>query len=131
LVDNGFDPGRPAVVASTGVSMYLTKEATAATLAEVATLAPGSTLVMTYLLETDLVDEADRPGREMSRRGAQQSGTPFVSFYRPAEIAALARAAGFVEVQHVSGRDIAERYFRDRPDGLTPSTGEDFLVAST
>ena len=46
----GFDPGRPAVVASTGVSMYLTKEATAATLRQLAALAAGSTVAMTFLL---------------------------------------------------------------------------------
>ncbi|HTF46535.1 MAG TPA: class I SAM-dependent methyltransferase, partial [Pseudonocardia sp.] len=40
----GFDPGQPAVVVSTGVSMYLTKDATAATLRQLAELAPGSTL---------------------------------------------------------------------------------------
>ncbi|GAA3430453.1 class I SAM-dependent methyltransferase [Kutzneria kofuensis] len=131
LVDNGFDPTKPAVMASTGVSMYLTKEATVATLAKVATLAPGSTLVMTYLLELDLVDERDRPGREMSAQGAARSNTPFVSFYRPEEMLAMAREAGFAHVEHVSGRTIAERYFAGRPDGFTPSTGEDFLVAST
>ncbi|HJT24455.1 MAG TPA: class I SAM-dependent methyltransferase, partial [bacterium] len=35
----GFDVKRPAVVASTGVSMYLTKEAVAATLRQAATMA--------------------------------------------------------------------------------------------
>ena len=44
LAAAGFDAGRPAVVASTGVSMYLTREAIAATLRQVAALAPGSTL---------------------------------------------------------------------------------------
>ena len=62
----GFDPALPAVVASTGVSMYLTKDATATTLRQLATLAPGSTVVMTFLLPMDLVDEPDRPGLEMS-----------------------------------------------------------------
>src|SRR5579864_8659049 len=36
----GFDASRPAVVASAGVAMYLTKDAIAATLRQVATLAP-------------------------------------------------------------------------------------------
>ena len=50
LAAAGFDAGRPAVVASTGVSMYLTREATAATLRQVARFPPGSTLAMTFLL---------------------------------------------------------------------------------
>ena len=37
----GFDPSQRAVVASTGVSMYLTEDAIAATLRQVAALAPG------------------------------------------------------------------------------------------
>src|SRR5438876_2470761 len=44
LAAAGFDAGRPAVVASTGVSMYLTKDAIAATLLPVAALPPGPTL---------------------------------------------------------------------------------------
>jgi len=42
-----------------------------------------------------------------------------------------ARAAGFADVRHVSGRDMNERYFAGRPDGLRMSTGEDFLIATT
>ena len=91
----GFDPGQPAVVASTGVTMYLTKEATAATLRQLAALAPGSTLAMTFLLPPELLDEADRPGSQTAERGARASGTPFISFYTPAEMLALARDAGF------------------------------------
>lgn len=127
----GFDPNLPAVVTSTGVSMYLTKDATAATLHQLAALAPGSTVVMTYLLPAELVDDADRPGLEMSTRGASASGTPFISFYSPEEMIALARDAGFPEARHVSSGMLADRYFAGRADGLRPSTGEDLLVATT
>lgn len=130
LVAAGFDPGRPAVVVSTGVTMYLTKGATAATLRQLAGLAPGSTLAMTFLLPTDLVDVADRAGLQVSENGARASGTPFVSFYTPQEMLALARESGFDSPRHVSGASLAERYFADRTDGLRPSSGEDLLVAT-
>ncbi|MFF2108786.1 class I SAM-dependent methyltransferase [Rhodococcus koreensis] len=130
LVAAGFDPGRPAVVVSTGVTMYLTKGATAATLRQLAGLAPGSTLAMTFLLPTDLVDVADRAGLQVSENGARASGTPFVSFYTPQEMLALARDSGFDSPRHVSGASLAERYFADRTDGLRPSSGEDLLVAT-
>lgn len=96
----GFDPGQPAVVVSTGVSMYLTKDATAATLRQLAGLAPGSTLAMTFLLPAELLDEAVRPGLQATEKGARASGTPFISFYTPQEMLALARDAGFREAQH-------------------------------
>ena len=56
LLEAGFDREKPAVVASTGVSMYLTKEAIAATLRQIAALAPGSMLAMTSILPVKLVD---------------------------------------------------------------------------
>jgi len=127
----GFDRDRPAVVACTGVTMYLTKDATAATLRRLAGMAPGSTLAMTFTLPVDLVDQADRSALEAVKPQAQAAGTPFVSFYAPQEMLALARDAGFKDVRHVSGTVLAERYFADRTDGLRPSSGEDFLVAST
>lgn len=127
----GFDATQPAVVASTGVTMYISKEATAATLGAVAGLAPGSALAMTFLLPPDLIDQADRPGLRTSEKGARAAGTPFVSFFTPAEMLELAREAGFEAPQHVSGTVLADRYFADRADGLRPSSGEDFLVAYT
>jgi methyltransferase (TIGR00027 family) len=127
----GFDPGQPAVVASTGVSMYLSKDATSATLRQLAGLAPGSTLAMTFLLPRDLLGEADRAGLQAADQGARASGTPFVSFYAPQEMLAMAREAGFADVRHVSGASLGERYFAGRSDGLRPSTGEDFLAAAT
>lgn len=131
LVHQGFDPGRRAVVASTGVSMYLTRQATEATLRQVAQLPPRSTLAMTFLLPTNLLDEADRPAFEAAQEGARRSGTPFVRFYTPDQMLALARDTGFTRAQHVSSKDLAARWFADRPDGLRPSTGEDFLIATT
>ncbi len=132
LVNAGFDASRPAIVASTGVSMYLTKDTNAATLREVAAFAPGSTLAMTFLLPLELTDGEMRPGLEMAKKGAQASGTPFISFFTPAEILALARKAGFREAEHVSAATLTERYFMHRGDGLRPPlNAEELLLAST
>jgi len=127
----GFEPDRPAVVASTGVSMYLAKDTTADILRQLAALAPGSTVVMSFLLPIELVDEPDRGGLEVSARGARASGTPFVSFFTPDEIVTMARDAGFVDVRHVAGTALAERYLAGRSDGLRPSSGENLIVATT
>ncbi|MGF7136247.1 methyltransferase (TIGR00027 family) [Paraburkholderia sp. EB58] len=132
LVTAGFDDSKPAIVVSTGVSMYLTKEANAATLREVAALAPGSTLAMTFLLPLELADPEVRPGLEMAEKGARASGTPFISFFTPPEIQSLAREAGFKDARHVSAADLTRRYFAGRTDGLRPpSNAEELLVANT
>ena len=130
LAAAGFDPGRPAAVASTGVTPYLSKEANAATLRRLADLAPGSTLVMTFLLPTELHDDALRPGFEAAEKGARAAGTPFLSFWTPDEIVALARSAGFRDVRHVSNEVLNERYFDGRTDGLRTARGEELLVAT-
>jgi methyltransferase (TIGR00027 family) len=132
LARAGFDAGQPAVVASTGVSMYLTKEANLAALRQVARLAAGSTLATTFILPLDLANPEVRPGLELAVKGARASGTPFISFFTPAEMLALARDAGFREVRHVSAAALAQRYFADRTDGLRPpDNSEELLVATT
>jgi len=128
----GFDPHRPAVVASTGVSMYLTKEAIAATLRQVAALAPGSMLAMTFLLPLELADSQARSGFQFAEKGARAHGTPFISFFTPTEMLTLASEAGFRGVQHVSAATLDERYFGGRTDGLRPpKNSEELLVAVT
>ena len=111
--------------------MYLTRDATLATLRQLSRLAPGSTLAMTFMLPPELIAEPDQAGMKASQEGARASGTPFLSFYTPSEMLDLAREAGFKQVRHVSGVTLADRYFAGRRDGLRPSTGEDFLIATT
>jgi methyltransferase (TIGR00027 family) len=132
LAASGFDSRRAAVVASTGVSMYLTRDAITATLHQVAALAPGSTLAMSFMLPLELLDPDVRPGVERAAEGARASGTPFISFFTPTEMLALARDAGFKAVQHVSAAMLAQRYFAGRTDGLRPpNNSEELLVATT
>jgi len=132
LAASGFDAEGPAVVASTGVSMYLTKDAIAATLRQVAALARGSTLVMSFMLPIELADSDVRPGIERAEAGARANGTPFISFFTPPEMLTLAHDAGFAEVQHVSAATLAQRYFAGRTDGLRPpNNSEELLVAAT
>ena len=129
LLKAGFDTSRPAVVACTGVSLYLTKEAIIATLNQIATLARGSKLAMTFYLSIELLDEEDKALMEMSIKGAGEAGTPFVSFFSPDEILELAREAGFKEAKTISTKDMD--YFTNRADHLLPASGEVFLLATT
>lgn len=129
LVEAGFDPGRPALVSSSGVSMYITKQATIATLRHLAVMAPGSMTAMTFMLPADHVEQADRPGLEDAKNGAQASGTPWVSFYTPDEIVDLATRAGFGDARYVNTSVLADRYLEGRTDGVRASSGEGLLLA--
>jgi methyltransferase (TIGR00027 family) len=131
LVASGFDAKRPAVVTSTGVSMYLTKDAIMATFRQVATFASGSTFVMSFLCPIEMLDREIRIGVERAAEGARASGTPWISFFKPDEIMAFAREAGFEKVQHVSAAALAERYFTGRTDGLRPPNNSEELLVAT
>jgi methyltransferase (TIGR00027 family) len=130
LAAAGFDAAKPAVIASTGVSMYLSRDAVLTTLRQVASLAPGSTFAMTFLLPLELMDAEVRPGFQMAEKGARAAGTPFISFFTPQEMLALAAQAGFREASHVSGGELARRYFAGRSDNFRPpDNAENLLVA--
>jgi methyltransferase (TIGR00027 family) len=131
LATASFDAGQPSVVASTGVSMYLTRDANLATLRQIAALAPGSTLAMTFILPLELLDPEERPQHEAVYKRARAAGTPFLSFFSPSEMMTLAEEAGFSKTEHVSTADLTQRYFTGRADGLQPASGEAFLVATT
>jgi len=132
LLQHGFDASRPAVIVSTGVSMYLTREANAATLREVSSFAQGSTLAMTFLLPLEMADPEVRPGLEMAEKGARASGTPFISFFTPHGMMAFARESGFKDAKHVPAAALTERYFANRDDGLRPpANAEELLIATT
>ena len=131
LLKAGFNANKPAVVACTGVSLYLTKDAITSTLNQIATLASGSKLAMTFYLSTELLDEEDKPMQEIAEKGARAAATPFVSFFAPNEILALAREAGFKEAKTISTKDMEQYYFTNRTDNLLPATGEVFLLATT
>ena len=84
---------------------------------------------MTFLLPSELLDEQDRPGLAIAANGARAAGTPFLSFFAPDEMLALAREAGLADVRHESAAELNARYFAGRSDRLRMSTGEDLLVA--
>ncbi len=129
---SGFDAGQAAIVACSGVSMYLTREAITATLLSVARLAPGSTLALSFMLPVEFANPDVRPAIERAAEGARANGTPFISWFTPEQMLGLGREAGFRDVRHVSAAALAERYFANRSDGLRPpNNAEELLVATT
>lgn len=131
LINAGFDITKPAVVACTGVTLYLTKDAIIATLKHIASMAEGSKLAMAFYLPLNLLAEEDKPLQLIAEKGAQAAGTPFISFFTPKEILDLASETGFKKAETVSADDLAKRYFAGRTDNFSPASGEEFLLATT
>lgn len=131
MIASGFDTSKPAIVVSTGVSMYLTKEANLATLRQIAKLARDSTFAMTFMLSLDFLGPEERSTMEFVMKRAKEAETPFLSLFPPPEILAMANEAGFKKSQYVSANDIYLRHFANRSDGLRAGSAESFLVATT
>ncbi len=129
LLKKDFDLNQRTFVSCTGVTLYLTKEAILETLSNLTRLAPGSTVAIAFYLPIGLLDQEDRPMQEIANRGAEASGTPFVSFFPVQEVEGLAREMGLKNIQTVSTQDMTEWYFKGRTDHLLPASGEYFLVA--
>jgi methyltransferase (TIGR00027 family) len=131
LISAGFDVKKQTVVVSTGVSMYLTKDANITTLQKVAELAPGSIFAMTFMLALELLDPKEKSIMEFVMKKAAESGTPFLSLFSPTEIVELANKAGITHSKYISGNDLYLRYFANRSDGLNAGNAEAFLIAGT
>ncbi|WP_217604186.1 class I SAM-dependent methyltransferase [Chitinophaga sp. GbtcB8] len=131
LENAGFDTNSPAIIACTGVSMYLTQEAVLGMLQQVASLAPHSTLAMSFLLPKDLLHPDEQRLLEMAMKGAAAAGTPFLSFFTPEQMLELSAKAGLRNAEIVSGSDLSGKYFAGREDGLSLSNAEPILVATT
>ncbi|MCG3175265.1 MAG: hypothetical protein MOGMAGMI_00187 [Candidatus Omnitrophica bacterium] len=129
LIGAGYAVDQAAVVAAAGLSMYLERPALLGLLGRSARLAPGSTLVMSYLVPLDRVDEEERQDRQSTEKFARAAGTPFVGCYAPEEMRELVLRAGFARVRTVSGKDLERMFFAGRSDGLRPSSSEELVVA--
>jgi methyltransferase (TIGR00027 family) len=121
LAAQGFDPSAPALVGWLGVSMYLTGEAVAATLAAVGGLAAGSELVMEYALPPELRDETGQAYAGFALPVAAERGEPWLSFYTPEQLSALLAANGLAVAEQVRQEDAIPAAMWRRSDALRPA----------
>ncbi len=112
----GFDWTRRAVFSWLGVTMYLTLDAIRTTLGTIASSAPGSQVVFTYNVPSDELRGLAGPIEGAVRAIANESGEPFLSLFRPAEIEQLVVDLGFTEVTHFGPEEAQRTYFPGRDD---------------
>jgi methyltransferase (TIGR00027 family) len=121
LRDGGFDPARPALVGWLGVTMYLTVEAIGRTLAGIGGFAPGTEVVVDYLLPAHLRDAAGRAYADAVMPVAAQRGEPWLAFLEPGEMAALLRRHGFAPIADVGQVEAVAPALWRRSDAVRPA----------
>jgi methyltransferase (TIGR00027 family) len=119
LAKTVFDPGRPSFFGWHGVTMYLSSKAIAATLDSVRSIAaPGSELVFDYF-DQSCFDPANQSQDVRSYFASVASlGEPFLSGFEPASLARELASHGFVLVEDLGPKELDERFFTGRGDGL-------------
>ena len=85
----GFDAARPAFVSWLGVTMYLDETAIEATVSVLGGFAPGSEIVVDYMLPAGLRDAAGQTYAELVGQVAAEWGEPWPSVFAPGAMAAL------------------------------------------
>ena len=129
LATAGFDFAAPAVFSWIGVTMYLTVEAIRATLATIATCAPGTRLVLTYNQPLSALHGIGLELDKAIRAFATEAGEPFLSLFVPKEIEALLTEMGFAEIMHFGPDEAIRTYFAGR-SGVRFGGAQRLIVAT-
>lgn len=121
LTAAGFAIERPAFVSWLGVSFYLEEEDIRKTLGALGTLAPGTELVMDYVLTPELRDAGGEVYAGFAKPVAARSGEPWLSELTPDRMTELLAEAGLAVVEQRNQRDALDEKLRRRTDGLQPT----------
>ena len=89
IVDGQPRISRPVFVSWLGVTMYLDETAIEATVSVLGGFAPGSEIVVDYMLPAGLRDAAGQTYAELVGQFAAERGEPWLSVFTPEAMAAL------------------------------------------
>jgi methyltransferase (TIGR00027 family) len=117
----GFRMDEPAFFSWLGVTMYLEEEAIMSTLRFIASLAPGSGVVLDYTVLPSLLPPRERKVTEILAARTTEGGEPWKTFFDPASLAGTLHTLGFSEVEDFGPEQLNERYLSGRTDGLRKS----------
>jgi methyltransferase (TIGR00027 family) len=104
----GLDAQAPALVSWLGVTMYLTRDAVGQVLAD-------------YMLPGALRDSDGTAYADLVAEASAARGEPWLSFFAPDDLSALARRHGVGTVGHVYQRDTVPAGLWHRSDALRPA----------
>lgn len=118
LAAAGFDDAAPAFFAWLGVILYLTRDAIKGTLRFIAARPPGSAVAFDYGEPISAYPAAQQPYQARRAAAVAALGEPWITRFRPAEVAGLLADAGFSAIEDLGPAQIARLYYGEtRPEG--------------
>lgn len=129
LVAAGFEPGAPAFFSWLGTTYYLTRPAIRETLDSIAAVAaPGSRLVLDFLLARHLIPRDGLPLADRLERLVKRLGEPLVSEFIPEELDGELSRVGFAPLDQVPPNEQARRYLHGRRNMAAPAPNFAFAL---
>jgi methyltransferase (TIGR00027 family) len=116
----GLDRDRPTFVSWLDATMYLTPDAVQAAAAAVGRLAPGTELVLDYLLTEACRDSDSQAFAPALAAASADHGEPWRAQFRPEELTDLLASAGFADIRHVDQAHVVPARLWQRTDVLRP-----------
>lgn len=121
LIRSSYRSDRPAFFSWLGVLPYLTEETILRTLESIATVtAAGSEIVFDYRVAMEFVDPQEVALVQAGDQHTAQGGEPKLSFLNPHTFPQDVCALGYELIENLSAKQLGERYFAGRSDGLHP-----------
>jgi methyltransferase (TIGR00027 family) len=119
LAAAGVDAARPTFFSWLGVTQYIGAAAVFDTLGLVARHAPESEIVFDVILPPEDWSDEDRALSAFAEASSRRRGEPWLSHFRPDELAKRARALGFGRIETLAP-ERAFRYYEGQPATVTP-----------
>lgn len=120
---NGFRAGgyplqKPAFLSWLGVTQYLAEDAVFRILQQVASLAPGTEIVFTYIVPQGTLDDENQRLFTIFAQSTARRGEPWLTFFETAKLTRRLQELGFAQIKNVSTEEANARYFAGRSDAL-------------
>ena len=124
LAEAGFDSESPAFFGWLGVVPYLSLEAFRSTITTIAKLPAPTALTFDFAMSPEMLSERGRAAFEVLSARVAAAGEPFRLFFKPEDLEAELRSAGFSQIDLAGADELNARYFARRADGMElPSPG--------
>lgn len=119
LLRRTYDTKSPAFFSWLGTTHYLHPETTLATLRNIALIAcSNSELVMDYSVDYKVLKGLESFGAQFVMQFTRLMKEPLLGAFKPKDLHQKVEKMGYIVVEDLSGSDITERYFNQRPDHI-------------
>lgn len=119
LLRSHYDTQTPAFFSWLGTTHYLNPETTLATLQNIASIASSSSeLVMDYSVDYKALKGLERFGAQFVIQVTRLMKEPLLGAFIPKDLHQKLEEMGYIVLEDLSGVEITERYFYQRPDHI-------------